>query len=72
MNFFRTIFQSITRRPYVMESAENYLYYSHEKLLNLIQQVGDEDAAVQEYLRNVKYAPIQDFEQGEIFGRGIM
>lgn len=49
-----------------MESAENYLYYSHEKLLNLIQQIGDEDTAVQEYLRNVKYAPIQDFTQGKV------
>lgn len=64
MNFFRTIYQNITRRSYVMESAENYLYYSHEKLLNLIQQTGDEDIAVQEYLKNVKYAPIQDFEKG--------
>ncbi|XP_018561390.1 NHL repeat-containing protein 2 isoform X2 [Anoplophora glabripennis] len=48
----------------MMESAENYLYYSHEKLLNLIQEIGDEDVAVQEYLKNVKYAPIKDFEQG--------
>ncbi|KAJ8970807.1 hypothetical protein NQ314_001020 [Rhamnusium bicolor] len=64
MYLFKKVFQSIGRRSYTMESTENYLYYSHEKLLNLIQQKGEEDSAVQEYLKNVKYAPVADFKQG--------
>ncbi|KAJ8950444.1 hypothetical protein NQ318_010321 [Aromia moschata] len=47
-----------------MDLTEDYLYYSHEKLLNLIQQKGDADSAVHEYLKNVKYAPIEDFDEG--------
>lgn len=66
MNFLNRIFQSLGRRAFAMESMEDYLYYSHEKLVNYIQKSGDEDLGVQEYLKNVKYAPIPDFKKGTI------
>ncbi|KAG5887873.1 hypothetical protein JTB14_011408 [Gonioctena quinquepunctata] len=47
-----------------MESAEDYLYYSHEKLKNFIMQKSDQDLGMQEYLKNVKYAAIEDFNPG--------
>lgn len=65
MNFITRIFQSLGRRTSSMESMEDYLYYSHEKLLNYIQKNGDEDLGVQEYLKSVKYAPIPDFKKGQ-------
>ncbi|XP_030751794.1 NHL repeat-containing protein 2 isoform X2 [Sitophilus oryzae] len=47
-----------------MESEDNYLYYSHEKLLGLIEKLGDKNAGIKEYLSTVKYAPIPDFKEG--------
>ncbi|XP_066138523.1 NHL repeat-containing protein 2 [Euwallacea fornicatus] len=47
-----------------MDSEENYLYYSNEKLLGLITRSKDKDEAIREYLRTVKYAPIKDFTEG--------
>lgn len=49
-----------------MDSQENYLYYSNEKLLGLIALSKDKDAAIREYVRTVKYAPIKDFNEGTV------
>lgn len=48
-----------------MDSEENYLYYSNEKLTGLIALSKDKDEAIREYLRTVKYAPIKDFNHGK-------
>lgn len=48
-----------------MDSEENYLYYSNEKLTGLIALSKDKDEAIREYLRTVKYAPIKDFNNGK-------
>ncbi|KAF7278869.1 NHL repeat-containing protein 2 isoform X2 [Rhynchophorus ferrugineus] len=47
-----------------MNSDENYLYYSHEKLQGLIENSDSKERGIREYLRTVKYAPIQDFKEG--------
>ncbi|XP_056635205.1 NHL repeat-containing protein 2 isoform X1 [Diorhabda sublineata] len=44
--------------------SADYLYYSHEKLRNFIEQSKNADEGVLEYLRNVKYASVQDFAPG--------
>ncbi|XP_060525437.1 NHL repeat-containing protein 2 isoform X2 [Cylas formicarius] len=46
-----------------MEVDENYLYYSHEKLLRFIDIHGDQEG-ITEYLRTVKYASVKDFKPG--------
>ncbi|XP_050314599.1 NHL repeat-containing protein 2 isoform X2 [Anthonomus grandis grandis] len=47
-----------------MDTDENYLYYSNEKLTGLIALSNNKDDAIREYLRTVKYAPINDFNEG--------
>ncbi|CAH1175658.1 unnamed protein product [Phaedon cochleariae] len=67
MNQINKIFRRLVGRTaitYNMESADDYLYYSQEKLKNLIQANKNKDLGVLEYLQNVKYAPVQDFAPG--------
>lgn len=40
------------------------MYYSNEKLHNFIQSAKTKDEGVLEYLKNVKYGPVQDFPSG--------
>ncbi|KAL1501383.1 hypothetical protein ABEB36_006711 [Hypothenemus hampei] len=47
-----------------MDNEDNYLYYSHEKLLAQIELSKNKDEAIREYLRTVKYAPVKDFNDG--------
>nr|CAI5868480.1 unnamed protein product [Callosobruchus analis] len=65
MNHFAKLLRSFTRRLSMeMETSEDYLYYSQEKLLNLIDLKKDKNLGVQDYLKSVKYAPIEDFHRG--------
>lgn len=71
MNFLRRTIAHLFRRigparSLIMDSQENYLYYSNEKLLGLIALSKDKDAAIREYVRTVKYAPIKDFNEGMV------
>ncbi|XP_063909469.1 NHL repeat-containing protein 2 isoform X2 [Zophobas morio] len=46
------------------DSEDDMLYYSHQKLSSLIREKGNKNAAIKEYLENLNYQPIKDFNQG--------
>ncbi|CAG9768784.1 unnamed protein product [Ceutorhynchus assimilis] len=69
MNFLRRtlgyLFNKIgLTRSLAMDTEENYLYYSNQKLLGLIALSKDKDTGIREYLRTVKYASVKDFNAG--------
>ncbi|XP_074025751.1 NHL repeat-containing protein 2 [Leptinotarsa decemlineata] len=67
MSLFSKVIQNIRNsfsRTSSMQSVEDYLYYSQVKLQNFIEQRLDKDLGMQDYLKNVKYAPVEDFNPG--------
>ena len=59
--FFRRLFRSLRMES---DSEDDMLYYSHQKLSSLIREKGNKNAAIKEYLENLNYQPIKDFNQG--------